>query len=567
MDTQTRTRTRRSTSTSTSTGKDNSVSTLGWDSVYMASFAVINQAIMAQKTYPKDFNFSVDGVTITGKWKSWQLAIGGAGQDVQLVCVVDSGTAGFDKERGNLAETSIIIQVNLKKVAATEPVKDPTGVPGTGTSHALMVDTFGKGNDPAVSIINATFPASVPALLKDLLPTIFGKYFNEAIAQFNHIFAIMNLNVVADQDAFKWLKPSAFAYAVSSPNQATLDNSAFGLMAMVQGRKIGPEQQYAIDSRAMFDLPKGSNSAFVISEQMVASNILLPGAVAVIQGSKASDFTFSVDGLTVTNVGDLIWGHFQTDKNGIISPLIPKNNFRLRADGTDIWIEIDNAVYSPSAGITVHMNLDQHFAFNAVKAKDGRFVFVPDTTGLGLPNISSNVSLSEGLQITEIVFSVVAAVAGLLTIGSAAFAKLLATGIEVGMEAGENTANLVLDAETIISVAENAPEETTTLLKTSAQEADAATTAGASFIQKSGAIFMSSQFRLATGIITAVTGAIAGGIGAAQAIDALDYDKLPPFDDFAKNCLGASAWTNIKNYELKGAYLRTSLVMGIELKQ
>lgn len=547
---------------------DNSVSTLGWDSVYMASFTVINKAILAQKSYPAEFNFSVDGVTGSGKWKSWQLAIGGAGQNVQLDCIAASGSAKFNNESGDLSGTRLTIQVNLKKVAAAVPVKDPTAIPGTGTSQALVVDTEGKGEDSAVSVISWSFPASVPAILKDLLPTMFKSYFNGAIAEFNHVFAVMNLNAVADQDAFKWLKPSTFAYAVSSPTDATLDHSAFGLMAMVQGRKIGPGQQYAIDSRAMIDLPPGSNSAFVISEQMVASNILLQGAMAVIQGSKASDFTFSVDGLTVTNASDLIWGHFQTDKNGVISPLIPKNNFRLRADGTDIWIEIDNAVYSPSLGITVHMNMDQHFTFNAVQAKDGHFVFVPDTTGLGKPNISSNVSLSEGLQITEIVMSVVAAVAGLVTIGSAAFAKLLATGVEVGLEAGENTANLVLDAETIISTAENAPQETTQLLDDSASETDEALEAGsASFIQKAGAIFMSSQFRLATGIITAVTGAVAGGIGAAQAINALNYDKIPPFDEFAKNCLGASAWTGTKDYELKGAYLRTSLVMGIALKQ
>src|SRR5207253_2070034 len=130
---------------------DTSVSTFGWDTAYIASFPIVNKAIMAQKSFPTAFNYTdVTGITISGNWLSWQLSPGGAGQDVQMTCVVQSGTATGLGPTGDLTNSSMVIQVNLKAVAAAQPVNDPTAKPGTGNSQSLVVDTSGKGADPAV---------------------------------------------------------------------------------------------------------------------------------------------------------------------------------------------------------------------------------------------------------------------------------------------------------------------------------------------------------------------------------------------------------------------------------
>lgn len=554
-----------SSTTSNLTTTDTSVSTFGWDTAYIASFPVVNKAIIAQKSFPTTFNYTdATGITIEGSWQSWQLSTGGAGQNVQMTCIVESGSATGDDQNGDLADSSIVIQVNLTTVAATDPVNDATAKSGTGSSQSLVVDTQAKGADPAVSVISSNYPNVSSILLKDLLDSVFKDYFNANIEQFNHVFAVMNLNEVADQEGFQWLKPTAFQYAVASPEDGSLENSAFGLIAMVENNPVEPTMQQAVDVRALLNLPSSANSAFVISETMVAQNMLLRGAVSTIQGSSESDFGFSSDGLSVTNVNDLVWGNFQTD-NGTISPKISKNNFVLRADDTYVYLEISNANYETSPGVTVHMNLTQKFTYQTVQAKNGNYVFIPDTTGFGNPTVTSSVSLSKGLQITEIITGAVAAVAGVLCAASA-IGSAMAASADVAVDAGENAANIVMDADEIEAAAAENPEALADENEAGAENADegAADPENAAQVQKSG-IFTSTQFRLAVGLTGAIAGATSGGIGIAKAITEMDYDNIPAFNTFADNCLGASLWPGLSDYELISASFRSSLVMALAM--
>ncbi|MBI6338205.1 TULIP family P47-like protein [Proteus sp. PR00224] len=64
---------------------NNSVSTFGWDTAYLASFPIVNKAIMVQKSFPSTFDYKdATDITISGHWESWQLIPAGAGGDVQL---------------------------------------------------------------------------------------------------------------------------------------------------------------------------------------------------------------------------------------------------------------------------------------------------------------------------------------------------------------------------------------------------------------------------------------------------------------------------------------------------
>lgn len=544
---------------------DTSVSTFGWDTAYVASFPVVNQAILKQKSYPTSFDYKDEtGIVISGKWTSWQLTPGGAGGDVQMICEVESGTATGDNQNGDLTNSQVVIQVNLKQVAAADPINDPTAK-DNGTAQNLVVNTSATGLDPAVSIISSSYPKVTSVLLKDLLDSIFKNYFNANIGKFNHVFAVMNINEVADKDGFQWVKPTAIQYAVASPEDRKIEHSAFGLIAMVKKHPIQPSMQQAVDVRALLNLPSGANSAFVISETMVAQNMLLRGAIATIQGSTASDFGFSKDGLSVTNVNDLVWGHFQTEDNGVISPKIAANNFVMRADDTYIYLEITNANYETSPGVTVHMNMTQKFTYNTVQAKNGNYVFIPDTQGFGNPSITANISLSEGLQITEIVMGAVAAIAGVLCAASA-IGSALASSAEVATDTAANTASMAVGADAVADAAAAAPEAAAAENQAGAAAADAgaAAPADAAQVQNCG-VFTSTQFRLATGLTGAVAGAVSGSIGIAKAVTELEYDKIPAFNTFADNCMGATAWPGLTDYKLIGASFRSSLVMALSM--
>lgn len=541
----------------------NPVSTFGWDTAYVAPFSVVNAAITSQQSYPKTFNYLDETqITINGNWTSWQLTPGGAGADVQMVCTITSGTASGAGQNGDLTGASVTIQVNLKDVAATDPVNDPTSKPNTGTSRALVVNTGPVGNDPAVSIISSSYPNVSSVLLRDLLDSIFKNYFNANISQFNNVFAVMDLNAVADKDGFQWLKPHRFSYAVATAEDGSLENSVFGLLAMIDNNEISPTMQQAVDVNALQNLATGANSAFVISETLVAQKMLFNGALSTIQGSSAADFGFSEDGLSVVNVNDVTWGNFQTS-NGIISPTISKNNFTLRADDTSVLLEIIDAQYENSPGVTVHMNITQRFTYNTVKAQNGNYVFIPDTSDLGNAQVSTTVSLSKGLQITQIVMGVVAAVAGLLCAASAV-ASCMAGAADVAVNAGANAAAVGMDGAAAAEQAGAAAVEEENAAGAVAADAGAAAPGQAGLVQNCG-LLASTQFRAATGLIGAIAGITSGSIMIAKAITEGRYNDIPAFDDFAANCMGASIWPGLTNYTLVDASFRSSLVMAVAL--
>ena len=353
---------------------------------------------------------------------------------------------------------------------------------------------------------------------------------------------------------FSGFCPTAFQYAVASPEKATLENSAFGLIAMVDGNTISPYQQQAVDSRALDQLSPGANSAFVISESMVAQHMLMQGAIATIQGSSAGDFSLSSDGLSVVNNRDVVWGKFKTD-HGDISPTIKKGNFTLRADDTYVLVEIVDAEYENSPGVTVHMNLTQKFTYKTVQKKNGEYIFIPDIKGLGQPQVSATVSVSKGLQITEIVTGAVAALAGLVAVGAGA-AGALADGAEVAVDEAAGVAEIGFDNISEASTADTIEEAMGDAAEGLLAGDDAA---------QGGGVCAITLVRNIAGITAAVTGAISGSIAVAKAITELNYDDIPAFNDFASNCLAGTAWPATKGYTLKSASFRSSLVLNMAL--
>lgn len=542
------------------------VDTLGWDTVYAAPFPVVNSAIMADKTYPASFNYTdVTGVVIDGTWASWQLVQGGSGSNVQMECVVEKGTiSGLSQPDGDLTGSTIIIQVNLTQVEdASKAFSDKTAKKGTGSAVVLVTDDKGEGADPAVSVIaTSQYPHVTSQLFLDLINTVFGKYFCGNISDFTHVFSIMMLNEEADNGSFSWLKPSAYTYAVGEPVGANIDDCVFGLLCKVDGGKILPTDQQAVDIDALQNLPTGANSAFLISAEKLTEHMLLNGAINTIQGSNANDFTIGVDGVSISNNSDIIWGNFKT-KDGVISPKIGKGNFTLSVEEDHILLEMVDVVYTPTAGFIMTMSITQKFGYKTVKREDGKYVFIPDDNTFGSPHIVSQVSMTEGMKIAEVTLAVCGAVAG-LACGVSAIGSAIAKAAQAGVDAG--VATVEVSAEVIANATANEAEAVADAQSAAAASVDATLGAGAGAVQN-GSFLLSSSFRMFAGIAAAMAGVAAAGIAVAGYVIGKEYDKIPAFDDFSANCVGTTKWPNMKDAELVSADLRRSLVIAVKLDQ
>ncbi|OYX03828.1 MAG: hypothetical protein B7Z15_18100, partial [Rhizobiales bacterium 32-66-8] len=76
-----------------------------------------------------------------------------------------------------------------------------------------------------------------------------------------------------------------------------------------------------------------------------------------------------------------------------------------------------------------------------------------------------------------------------------------------------------------------------------------------------GALYL-SRFGILVGVIGAVT-TIAGNINKLMVLHdgSLDTDKVPSLDEFLDNVLGASAWPDVTDWQLKDVELAQSLLL------
>lgn len=545
------------------------VDTYHWDTVYVASFDVLNAAIKKSGSFPSQFDYTDadTGVVIKGVWSDWALSVGGSGSLIQMQTAIASGTATGTGETADLAGGNLTIQFELEQVLYTgKTTPDPTAKPGSGVPKAQR---FPQAGSNQVDVIATSFPNLDPKkapILNDILQTIFKNYFNAHLGDIQATFHVMVINEVADKDGFQWIKPSAASYAVGGPSKnKTLSNTAFGVLSMTDGGSIGPLQEQSVDIGALVGLADGANSAFVISPEKVTRHMLLKGAITTIQGSKESDFSISDSGLNIVTANDVTWGHFKLENGSIISPQIKAGNFLMRMDGDHVHLEISNASYSPSAGITVYLNLEQDFGFKTVKRDDGKFIFIPDVKSFGNPKIHSNVEVAEWLTITEIVIGVVGGIAALAG-GISAVADLLSAAAETTITSGTN-AIIDITEDSFTDIEGDLDEESWLKINDKpAQDTDNGIGEPNNPAQvQTGSFLKSTQFRTYCGLTAAIAGLSAAGMAVAGPATSRNYDKIPPFDDFAENVLGASHFPVLENYELLGAALRTSLVASIKL--
>lgn len=260
----------------------------------------------------------------------FQLAPGGAGQDVQLICTLSSGSTSVNAD---LTGGWLKIQVNLAAVSNPGyPAKDVTG--SGGTISTFSVNANGSKTSPAVAIINSDFPKVDTGLLKEALAAIFKNYFNAHIHQFTEVFAAVNVNVVANKVNDQWLKPTYTTYACADTGSG---QGVFAVLSKTDKDDAnGLTQQ--VDNRILQTLASGANVALALSPEKVLEHMFLPGAVFALQGSKAEDFEIDNDNLWITNKNDVSWGNFVLNGGQVIAPTIKAGNFQTRVNGSNTTI-------------------------------------------------------------------------------------------------------------------------------------------------------------------------------------------------------------------------------------
>jgi hypothetical protein len=476
-------------------------------------------------------------------------------------------------------------------------------------------------DEPAVVLVTiVNNPTS--GIAADVFPSLLSTWFNANIAEFNHVFASLDLSpIVSTTDKYAWMKPTATSYAVT--DQGTTASSVFGVLTMAMGNQPSANHQVS-----PYAIPTGAQAGFLISGPNFVQYMLLAGARTIFNDAPETSFRIDNDGLTVRNTADLVWGKFmmddknkgsvanqgysaQLDKKQLPNQLvmaleninvyvqgysvsvmstgsqwllsrdsseyilnvkdnnidvyeatvvkIAKGQFTMTLMQSYVEIQFIDLLYSYSSDFDVHVNYTEQVQLT-LQTLGGKQIFWFDQV---LKNLVVSVTKTKSAITREIVEGAVAAALALVAVAGPIIEGLSA-GAEIG-EVTEEGGEAVVDAEAF-SQAENANPE--------AAEQDAENAALNAAEQSGGKLtniknaFATTKWR-AVATLAALAGAV---VGADQAISAIieaaakkQWENVPGFDDFANYAIRPYTWPNVADFTLKSATLAGSLQIGLDV--
>ena len=254
-------------------------------------------------------------------------------------------------------------------------------------------------------------------------------WYNDNLADFEHIFATVNLNRTADRGQFAWLLPTYTSYAYIDGN--TLDDSVLGILCMTKHRPAaGLDQEISPNA-----IPPGSRAGFLIAPERFISEMLWPSMPLVYPGVKIDDFMLRTDatGLTLAHGPVEIQALLDKDGNPHTAQLY---DFELSTADATLSIDATTKVeVSPSIYACTHSVTRYTMALHKLPSGAETIYYLQD----GDPSVESWSEEGEGAKIGKIIGEVAAAlvvlVVGVLTDG----AGLVIAAIVVGVLAGIGT--------------------------------------------------------------------------------------------------------------------------------
>jgi hypothetical protein len=351
----------------------------GWDTANIVTDDVLNAAIAGQGTSPKSFDNTDpgSGASITGVWGPWQKTSLRTGEMVSFMCPIVSGTGTEDSGKTvDLAKASLNIEIQLKTLddLASAFIDKSAKTPAkTAPARILMVNDQSTPTNPAVTVISI-----VPASLRNSFQFLFEDWFNANIASFKQIFHAIMLDETAAKADFQWLKPTDISYAAATTTDGK--TSVFAALCATDGDPIAKLPQQ-IDPAAVENMPAGCNCVLAISGEKFAEHILKPGAQSVLKGSQPADFDIIGDGLVVTNNKDLDWIGMTLDDGTVVTPRVPKGNFRISVVEDQIELEFTQMTFKHALLVgndDFTLSFRQYLKIGLGKNANGEQVLVPD---------------------------------------------------------------------------------------------------------------------------------------------------------------------------------------------
>jgi len=384
--------------------------TLGWDTTFAIRLPDVNKALAKSGTYPKDFDLVIDpddNYSVKGTFGLWQIARGGDGGIVFMSTPIVDGQTTNGSKSYSMKGATVYISVKLKYI----PGK-PSGGVADGQKELEPVDLrtdseSRSAEDLAVIVQNMTFDGPPPSILvQALMKGGMQEWFLKNLARFAYVFATVNLNEIAAQGEFQWLKPTYTSYAYREPEDSRTPDTdcLFGVLNMTSDSSPeGLSKQLAPNA-----ISAGQRAGLSISMERFLSNVILPGISKGFEGATTYDFTLSSDKSMLVNTKALKMAPVRV---GLIDYTPYVQTFELQVKGEEIQIHTRTSI-DISPGIVAWVDTISYQKIVLVTKSDGQQTLDFKESR---PSVKNQwIDKAAWVTITEIIVSIVGAVAALV---------------------------------------------------------------------------------------------------------------------------------------------------------
>lgn len=401
-------------------------STYNWDTAFAIPVPDVNAAIVSAGSTPNGFSFVPTGSSsaVKATFAPWQISTGGDGKNLRMSVPMPTLTVG-DKSYTDVAAT---IEIKLEMLPHTDVPPPPTGVLKKLVARTTTADPT---TDPVVVVgENITATPSMGILDKAVFQVGFSQWINQNLGEFNHIFAVININEAIDGNAqWAFTTPSYVEYAVLEKD--TLEDSVFAVLCMTGGRS-GAALTPQISPNV---IPPGAAGGFLLSPTRYLADLLVPSLMHCYRGLQADQVALSSDSSSVALKPNVTVDLDVVEQDGKeYQPTLTA--LEISVLGTIMKIASSTQT-EVSPGITAFTNATHWYHIKLDNRADGTqsLKFVEAQTAV----IEHYTHKSAGIEIAEILLGIITVIgvviAGVLTDGAAFVAAAVIIGALGGLAA------------------------------------------------------------------------------------------------------------------------------------
>jgi hypothetical protein len=397
------------------------VYTYGWDTAFAIPVPKVNQAIIDEKSSPPSFSVTEATYTVTGTFGDWQICQGGDGKAVRLAWPLSDVVVTYTSNGNTFTfDGQVVVEVELHYIPHTG------GATGSGSPRALVVNpTAPSPSVPPLSIIDLQLTPTPGTISSAVVSQALLSWGTDHLADFEHVFVVVDLNLMVDQGQWGFVTPNYTDYAYLDKD--TLDDSIFSVLCMT-GNRTGDQLPEQVSEAA---IPSNSVAGFVISQARMLSDLVRPSIMLAYPGLTDANFLLSTDQteLYLSDHTSVSLAPVQQDGSTYYPVL---TNLTVQSNGNLLILNSFTST-DVAPGITATCQSTHWYTITLGTSSNGQTLSFTESQA---PSIVHNIDQQPGSILTEIIIGIVAAIALVILAVLTDGAALIVGGLVIGLIMG-----------------------------------------------------------------------------------------------------------------------------------